>query len=354
MAFPPCFFTNLYRRNSFDLFAAAFYLITRYEEYEHFIPDNFQRYNHEASIAFRYHFLDRPIVDEWIHQLKIMMATRFNITIPSTSVELQLTYDIDIAYSYRGKGWWRNLGSGLRDLLRGQIEKLVFRYHVLRKEQKDPYDCYDELDAWHEEFQLEPIYFFLVSGGKHRLDKNLSLKSKEMQELIQRISSRYPTGIHPSFQSNTDHDALQREHEQLHQPSRSRQHYIYFRLPETFRILQSLGITDEYSMGYGSHNGFRAGTSHSFPWFDLEKNTVTDLRIHPFVFMECNSRFEQNQNWEQTWAEWKAYYDRMAMVGGRFTMIWHNFSLGTDRLWEGWSDGYRQMLAYHRKRFPVS
>ena len=62
-------------------------------------------------------------------------------------------------------------------------------------------------------------------------------------------------------------------------------------------------MTDDYSMGYGSINGFRASVASSFYWYDLEKERQTNLRIHPFCFMDANSFYEQRQDPQQTFEE---------------------------------------------------
>ncbi len=53
--------------------------------------------------------------------------------------------------------------------------------------------------------------------------------------------------------------------------NRSRQHYIRFSLPGTYRRLLQHGIDQDFSMGYGSINGFRASVASSFYWYDLER-----------------------------------------------------------------------------------
>ena len=71
----------------------------------------------------------------------------------------------------------------------------------------------------------------------------------------------------------------------------SRQHFIRFTLPDTYRQLINAGIKEEFSMGYGSVNGFRASVALPFYWFDLEKNEATSLLVYLFCFMDANSFF---------------------------------------------------------------
>src|SRR6186713_601192 len=54
----------------FDIFAASFYLLSRYEEYLPNEKDEYGRYSHVQSLAFREGFLDIPLINIWIQELK--------------------------------------------------------------------------------------------------------------------------------------------------------------------------------------------------------------------------------------------------------------------------------------------
>ena len=253
------------------------------------------------------------------------------------------TYDIDIAYSYKGKGLARTLGGMMKDMYGGQFDKLKQRLQVLNGKVKDPYDAYTWLDILHAKYKLNPIYFLLLSDGGE-LDKNLAPHSEEMKELIHRLQMRYEVGIHPSWQSHEHKDILRAELNRLGDASLSRQHYIRFTLPDTFNNLLAIGIQKEYSMGYGSINGFRASTSRPFRWFDLDKNQVSPLQCIPFCFMECNSFFEQGFTVEEAKQEFLGYIERVKQVDGLLVTVFHNFSLGTEPLWQGWREMYEECI----------
>ena len=124
----------------------------------------------------------------------------------------------------------------------------------------------------------------------------------------------------------------------------SRQHYIRFTLPETFRRLIDQGIQFDFSMGYGSINGFRASVASPFYWYDLEKEKQTALMLFPFCFMEANSFYEQKYSAQQALEEMRHYYKVVKSVNGTFIMIWHNHFLGTDKLYAGWREVYEQFI----------
>ncbi len=340
----PIFFQTQESEIPFDFFSAVFYLLSRYEEYLPHELDSYFRFPHVQSIAFQNNFLNLPLIDLWIEALKKRMFLKNqSVQFKENKFQILPTYDIDIAYSFKGKGLGRNIAGTLKDILKFNFKNISLRLNVLFANHKDPYDSFDFLDKIHEQFSLKPIYFFLLSEGS-QYDKNIDCHSTLMKELISTIQSKYEIGIHPSWKSHERYEVLQKETLLLNKVTKSRQHYIRFALPETYRNLVNVGITDDYSMGYGSINGFRASTSRSFNWFDVEKNEVSHLRLHPFCFMECNSFFEQKYTAEKASEELLHYVKVIKEVNGNLITIWHNFSLGTDPLWKGWKEMYVDFL----------
>ena len=53
----------------FDVLSAAFYLLSRYEEYLPSGNDKYGRYHFENSIAFKNNFLQIPLIDIWLRKI---------------------------------------------------------------------------------------------------------------------------------------------------------------------------------------------------------------------------------------------------------------------------------------------
>src|SRR5262249_25502246 len=152
---------------------------------------------------------------------------------------------------------------------------------------------------------------------------------KIMQRVIREHSDLYSIGIHPSWQSGNDAERLKLEilslgHIAGKQIHASRQHFIRFTLPTTFRRLTDVGIEAEFSMGYGSINGFRASVASAFYWYDLEKEEQTKLLLYPFCFMDANSFYEQRLSGQQAARELRNYHNIVKSVNGMLITIWHN------------------------------
>lgn len=327
----------------FDIFAATFYLLSRYEEYLPHQKDMYGRYAHENSLAFQKGFLNQPLINIWINDLAMALQRKFSIfNAQFPRFNFQPSYDIDIAWSYKHKGFQRTIGGFLKD-------PSTERLRVLTGKQTDPFDVYNWLDELHARYSLTPVYFFLMAEKNGRYDKNILPHTGAIQELTRRHASKYTIGIHPSWQSGDDESMLKKELQLLQNNSgkninASRQHYIRFNLPEGYRRLAAAGITDDYSMGYGSINGFRASVASSFYWYDLEKEMQTALRIHPFCFMDANSFYEQKLSPEQAYDELLQYYSVCKKVNGTLISIWHNNFLGMDPQFAGWKACYEKFI----------
>jgi len=334
----------------FDIFAAVFYLLTRYEEYLPHERDMYGRYAHTNSIAFKEGFLSLPLINLWIREFKKILQQKNPSYDPHASLfKFIPTYDIDIAYAYLHKPILNNIGGFYKDLLAGKWKQMAERANVFSGWKKDPFDTYQWLDELHEKYNLNPYYFFLLAEKRKGYDKNISPHTKGMQQLIQQHASQYEIGIHPSWQSGNDAHTLRKEITMLQSITanpviRSRQHYIRMNLPQTYRLLIENEIEEDHSMGYGSINGFRASAASPFYWYDLEKEQQTTLLVRPFCYMEANSFFEQHYTAVQAADELQQYHDIIKSVSGELITIFHNHFVTEQKEWLSWRNMYAGFL----------
>lgn len=334
----------------FDIFSAIFYLLSRYEEYLPHEKDEYGRYAHENSVAFKEGFLNIPLVNIWLEDFKKALKKRFpSLTTHNSQFTFQPTYDIDEAFAFKNKDLVKTMGGLVRSVANGQWSMVNERIKVLQNKKDDPYDAYEWMDNLHEKNNLKPVYFFHVADKKGKYDKNIEPSNPAMQQLIKKHAEKYPIGVHPSWASGDEKGLLAEEIKTLESVSgkkitASRQHYIRFTLPHTFRRLIAAGITDDYSMGYGSINGFRASVASPFFWYDLKKEEQTNLLLHPFSYMEANSFFEQKYLPQRAYEEMMHYYNAVKNVNGTMITIWHNNFLGSYRSFAGWKEIYEEFI----------
>jgi hypothetical protein len=335
---------------SFDVFAAGFFLVSRYEEYYSFQPDQYGRFPHQASLAFKEGFLDFPLINYWLEDFKKSLGRKFpELIFRMKDFKFIPSYDIDIAYSYKFKGVKRNLGGFLKSFIKGKWSELLDRWDVLFNKKKDPFDTYEWLDSLHLYCRTRAYYFFLMAEKQKGVDKNISPDKPEIQSLISYHAGGYTVGIHPSWQSGDEESVLKKEVENLAKiigslVKYSRQHYIRMLLPETYKQLINVGIEKDFSMGYGSANGFRASIASSFYWYDLKAEQKTGLMIFPFCFMDATSFYQGKLSPGSAFTELMEYYRKIKQVNGLMVTIWHNHFFGSDPIFAGWKEVYEVFL----------
>ena len=333
----------------FDVFAAGFYLLSRYEEYLPHIKDRFHRFPAKQSLAYKNSFLKIPIIEYWLKELVLVLQTKFpNFNPPSRQFKFLNTIDVDNAYCYLEKGLIRTVGAVCRSLFRFDFKPISKRFKVLLGKEKDPYDTFDYLLQLQKKYDFESIYFFLLADYGHN-DKNITHTSKKFQTLVKTISDYVKVGIHPSWASNSDSHKLSMEINRLEsivnrEVHRSRQHFLRLDLPNTYRRLIDLGILHDYTMGYATQVGFRAGTSLPFYFYDLDMEMQTSLLIHPFAVMDGTLNEYMELPIDDAQYLVKEIIDYVKEVDGVFISLWHNETLGDNRNWKDWRQVYEYTI----------
>ena len=327
--------------HGFDIFSAVFYLISRMEEYNCDELDKHGRYISANSILVKNKISDKPIIDLWCFDLLKIINEKFNVNF-SVGREFQqyCTFDIDNAYAFKHKGTVRTLASFARDIVMLNKNKILQRIRFLIAQHSDPYDNYEYIFKFCSSNKLNQIYFFLL-GDYGKNDKNISYSNQSYKRLINHISNYARIGIHPSYNSYLNEKKLEKETNRLEKILNkkvliSRFHYLRFNFPTSFQNLFSLGIEEDYSMGYYDRIGFRAGTCTPFYFYDLENELATNLKIVPFVYMDGVLKDRINYSHEKAIDKISEIKDEVKKVKGQFTSIWHNESLSDKDIWKGW------------------
>ena len=349
----PSLFQSYNRQSKypFDLFAASFYLITRYEEYLPFIADKYSRFTAVESLAFKNGFLTKPLIDIWAIDLQGKLKEFYpDFLVVNHDYQFIPTIDIDAAFAYKHKGALRTFGGYLKNLRDLNFKEFAHRTRVLFNMEKDSFDTFDYLFDLHQKNKLKAIFFILFADYGTN-DKNTPTYNRSFRELIAFIADHADVGIHPSFTSNTVGGKLKKEINNLSKAThreitKSRQHFLILHLPSTYRDIMNMGITDDYTMGYAMEIGFRASTSRSFLFYDLEMEYTTALRVHPFAVMEGTLRDYQQMNVEQALIAYKNIIDEVKAVNGTYISLWHNESVSDKNRWVGWRELYEKMIDY--------
>ena len=337
---------------SFDIFSAIFYLISRYEEYLPFASDQHHRFPASESILRKAGRLQEPVVDEWLAQLSQIIHKKFpSWPLPATRYSYLPSYDIDLAWAFKHRPWYRQISSALKNSLRGDwfLEKL--RWQTIYQGSDDPFFTFPKMQRIHGKHE-RAILFFLV-GRYGPYDKNIDPGVPALKRLIQSLDKHFEVGLHPSYRSNEELEQLEREVKTLSKilgrpVEQSRQHYLKLRFPQTYRGLIDQGIKVDYSLGYADDIGFRAGIARPFHWYDLEQEIITPLKLVPFMAMDVT--LLQLGDPESLRKPIFSMIQRTRAVGGQFCTLWHNNTLSDlPPFAPNWSAFYQEVLSEARR-----
>ena len=346
----PCFFKAGGKSAiPFDIFAASFYLISRYEEYLPHVKDIHGRYTAEQSLAFKYRFLEKPVVDIWAYKLLEVLKEKFpDYEYKKREYEFISTIDIDNAYAYKYKSFVRRVGGFFKDLLFFKLVNVWNRFAVTFNIKKDPFDTFQQIINIRKEKNIKTIFFFLI-GDYTTFDTNVSASKNKFRLLIKEMVDYALVGLHPSYFTMTNASLLKKEKLRLegiiNMPiQRSRQHYLRFSLPETYQNLIDLEVEEDYSMGYASNVGFRAGTCTPFYFYDLDFEIQTPLKVFPFALMDTTLNDYMKLTPRQSLGRIRDLKNEVKAVNGSFITLFHNESLSDYDRWKGWKRLYDSMI----------
>ena len=323
-----------------DIIAASFFMLTRWEETVIPDRDEHDRFPFSASVAYRQGFINRPIVDEYTLVLGQWLRTMVPTWQPrSPKFQVALSHDIDLVrpdLKRLGGDLLRrhNLGDALKtgsEILRQLMKSQTRSGHM---------KAILDLAEASRTRGLASAFFFKTSR-RGEFDSGYKIQSPAVRKLISDlIKDGHEIGFHPGYRTLGDPELLSREKALLDEVigPRSyggRQHYLRFRVPDTWRHWEEVGLTYDSTMGYAGYEGFRCGTCHPYHPFDIEQNR--DLRVLevPLIVMDATLRTRRQLGVDAAERIILELARMCQAVHGTFTILWHNTPPRESGAWAG-------------------
>lgn len=331
----------------FDIFAASFYLLSRYEEYLPHVRDDYGRFLASESLAHTHGFLGQPVVDIWAYKLKAILKQRFpEFDFPLRHYRVRPVIDVPMAYYFKHKGILRTIGGTLNDLRRFRLKQLYLRYLVLMGFKRDPYDTFKWIIRKQKKYPYKFMVLFLI-GDYSTYDKNINTNKKQFVSLIKSVADYCDVGIKASYLSLDDSAVLKAEKLKMEAITHSdlkavRHSFSKLNLPKSYRNLVELEIHQDYTMGYINTLGFRAGTCTPFQFYDLDYEVQTPLQINPYqcldyALLKYSSELDKREHLQKIINEVKA-------VNGTFVPVFHNYAFSDLDRWKGFRSLFNLIL----------
>ena len=328
-----------------DIFGSIFFMLTRYEECVNRQCDQHERYPATESIAFKEGFLMRPIVNEYVEILWTAMKRLWpGIERKKRNYRVIPTHDVDLPTMGYKRPWGLILKSALGDIVKRKSLKLSLR-RLLAKAgayKLDPGYSFDFIMDMSEEFGLTSEFYFMTDHSHPKYDTFYNFEDEHVTKILRAIHERgHIIGLHASYNSYSDPKRIKREFQKLisgmeklgirQDKVGSRQHFLRFRVPVTWRILDQAGVDYDTTLSFAQHVGFRAGTCYEYQVYDLEQRKPLKIRERPLIAMDGSllDRKYMGLDFEKAAEYVQVLAKRVRMFSGDLVLLWHNTRLTT-------------------------
>lgn len=310
----------------FDIFSAAFYLLSRYEEYLPHGKDKHGRFSAEGSLAYRNKFLRMPIIDMWAYKFRSILIREFpQEDFPQRKFRTKNILAVAEVFKYKEKGMVRNIGGGIRDLFQLKLKTIFNRIKTQLGIIRDPYDVYDEILRFSRQNSFSWEFMFQLSDYSSHCN-NIGHNNLKYHSMIKSMGDYGPIGLLLGYDAIYDKKILRKEkkrwEEIVNRELEMALSSLYgINLPELYNNYDDLEIAHDYSMGYTDKVGFRAGSCTPFLYYDLKLERISPLLLHPIAFNSITFG-------KGSFFEVKTVLDRLRKdvkeVNGQLLMIYKN------------------------------
>lgn len=283
-----------------------------------------------------------PIVSE--HLIK----RGYHISYPNNKkFAICLTHDVDDIYpplSHR-------VLSGLYSL-KGR-DWIGFKKHIFWKmtgKQESPYINFQKIMELEKKYKAKSTFYFITAKqDPRRFRYNIEDIADEVKSIAR---SGWEVGLHGGYDSFNDIDAIKREKSRLEsvlgrEVVGYRNHYLRFRIPNTWEHLEKCGFKYDTTYGYSNMIGFRNGMCHPFRPYHMQRRQWMDIYELPLHVME-SALFDFAKP-DEAWELIKGLLEKVESNKGVITVLWHN-NVFSFPFRDRWAQVYEKILQYGMER----
>ena len=293
--FPIFFKTQVDSFFSFDIFAASFFLLSRYEEALPHIKTPQGFFDPAQSIAGQYGFLELPVVDLWVKHLQknltVAFPEFFNTNDEKKKSIKNVLIEVLVPFRYKHRSLLVSLSDFFKSLWTFDLLQLFEQLAVLFRIKEDPFNTFNTWKSFFKSSAVSPKIFFLFSESSS-FQSTVSIFNLSYQKIIKTMSDLFSLGLLVSVKSQLKaSDFLELEKNNFesltHKPiSDIRMSSEIQNLNTVYESLVVQEFNSDYSMGYQKTFGFRAGTATPFYFYSLSNEFQLPLKIIPIITTE--------------------------------------------------------------------
>ncbi len=326
-----------------DVFGSAFAMLTRLEEVMDGERDRYQRFRAADSVAARAGFLPIPIVDAYVELLWAALHRVWpQLTRRPRDYRVLLSHDVDDPLSTVGRGPALRGRQLIGDVVRRRDPGLLLRRLRAQADarrgrlDRDPHNTFEFLMEVSERHGLRSAFYFLANNDVNPHGGRFDLVDHPwVQDLMGRVARRgHEVGFHAGFGTFRDPERTAEEFDRLREVAGShgvrqdrwggRQHYLQWSNPQTWRNWATAGLDYDCTLGFSEALGFRTGTCHEYPVFDLLTRQRLELTESPFQVMDVTLFGHLGLAPDAARAEVLDIAAQCHRFRGALGLLWHN------------------------------
>jgi peptidoglycan/xylan/chitin deacetylase (PgdA/CDA1 family) len=323
-----------------DIVASAFYFLSCWQEITSTERDQHERFPASASLQYHHGLLHTPIVDQYaqlIGQELERLSGRSIAQIPrfyGKDFAVCMTHDVDyirkwsLGIIYRELVRYLLLGKGGKNL-GGRLKRARAFFQAISA-RDDPYrSSLEKILSVEKNAGIHATYY-LKTGATSRHDVSYRINDGYGRNLVTSLETAgHEIGLHPSYNSFTGSRKIGAEKERLDHVLRAkagglRQHFLRFKIPETWRAQAELGFEHDATLGFPGHEGFRAAICHPFRPYDSEKDEVIGIWEVPLLAMDGTFQSYRNKSAEESLEIIKELILTVKKYHGVGVLLFHN------------------------------
>ena len=313
-----------------DVVAAAFYLLSGWQEYFSAERDQHGRFPYAASVQHQYGFVALPVVNYYFDVLKTALEQATGQQYAPRRWGPQraefaafVSHDVDNLRS----GWKSPAKAALRAGRLLRFARLLAR-HLTRP---DAWDNLEAVAAQVAQYGGRSTFFILprvqkatngTRNADYRLTRRLWQRLRQLQE------QGCELGLHGSIGTAVDPTLLANEWlaDFQFEAQGIRFHYLSWEARTTLSVLDTAGFRYDSTLGFAEHYGFRHGYCLPFEPFDFAAGSETEFLEIPLNVMDTTLHHPRYLRLrpEEILPALGPMLAEVRRFGGVASVLWHN------------------------------
>jgi peptidoglycan/xylan/chitin deacetylase (PgdA/CDA1 family) len=289
-------------------------LFTRKEEYSATFLDAYERFPYYLS---SHRNIFEPRVSEFLVEngLKPQYPD-------GKKFAVCLTHDIDAVYPPYP------IVDSIKALAKGKLTEAMKTPFSRVNRKWNPCWNFREIMELEAKYDAKSSFYFLALTSEE-MDFNYNIKDLE-SELGFISDSGWEVGLHGGHECYNNLKDIQEKKLRLEKVLGKevigyRNHFLRFRIPNTWELLSKAGFKYDSTFGYSDCSGFRNGMCHPFRPYNFETGKEIGILEIPLTIMDRTlMESHMKLDIENAWRLTKQLIDIVEKCKGVITILWHN------------------------------